>query len=338
MRSVWSCIRWVGLLSLLTACQQEPAMLRVSGATMGTTWNVSIAPPVDPARGPALLQLLESELMRINQLMSTWDADSELSQFNRAAVGTPFPLAPETLEVLRLAEQVSQASGGAFDVTVGPLVNLWGFGPDMRPEQVPSQRELRTAFDRVGYQKLVLGEQGATRQAPVYVDLSAIAKGYAVDRLAALLSSQGYRNFLVEVGGELRAAGRKPDGSAWRIGIEAPDIAGRSAQRVVRLRDIGVATSGDYRNYFEADGRRYSHTIDPQTGSPITHRLASVTVLDPSAARADAWATALMVLGPEAGQQVADRQNLAAFFIIRSADGFAERHTGAFERYLEDLP
>ncbi len=324
-----------GLALLLAACQQEPSLVRLSGATMGTTWHVSVARPVPEAEVSVLRNTIESELARINRLMSTWEPESELSRFNRARPGVAFPLSPETVEVLQLAHRVSEASEGGFDVTVGPLVNLWGFGPDMRPDEVPSEAQLADTFARVGYRKLRIGPDHAVREADLYVDLSAVAKGYAVDRVADRLLARGFTDFLVEVGGELRAAGRKQDGSAWRIGIEVPDLAGRSAQRVVRLSDIGVATSGDYRNYFEADGRRYSHTIDPQTGRPITHRLASVTVLDPSAARADAWATALMVLGPEKGLRIANEQELAAFFIIRADDGFTERHTAPFARYLE---
>lgn len=324
-----------GLLCLLAACSPEPSLVRLSGATMGTTWHVSIAGQLQEEQVAALRGDIERELAHINRLMSTWDADSELSRFNRATPGTIFPLSEETLTVLRLAREVSQATDGAFDVTVGPLVNLWGFGPDMRPDEVPDDEQLADTFERVGFRKLRIEVDHAVREADLYVDLSAIAKGYAVDRVADLLQRQGHGNFLVEVGGELRAAGRKQDGSSWRIGIETPDFAGRRAQRVVRLSNIGVATSGDYRNYFEADGQRYSHTIDPTTGRPITHRLASVTVLDPSAARADAWSTALMVLGPEQGLLIAGEQEIAAFFIIRTDDGFIERHTVPFASYLE---
>ncbi len=330
--SAWTCCLF---LLLLSGCEKAPTMALLSGATMGTTWNVSLADPLSPMELGNLRKDLQDELDRINRLMSTWDPESELSRFNRIPVGQAMTLAPETLDVLRMAQRISMASNGAFDITVGPLVNLWGFGPEMRPEEIPDAGALAAAFEQVGFRKLRIDADTATREVDLYVDLSAIAKGFAVDQLAALLQKRELRNFLVEVGGELRAHGRKPDGSSWRIGIEAPDTARRRARRVLRVQDTGMATSGDYRNYFESDGKRFSHTIDSATGHPIKHRLASVTVLDPSAARADAWATALMVLGPEKGMETARKQNLAAFFIIRKENGFVEQFTAPFAHYLE---
>ncbi len=321
--------------SLLVACDTATRMTVISGPTMGTTYSVKIAEPLDAPREQQLRGVIETTLERVLALMSTYRENSELSRFNRARPGDWFEISGETGEVLATAQQVSELTGGAFDVTVGPLVNLWGFGPDGRPERVPVDSELDAAFARTGYRHLELEAGRARRQRDLYVDLSAIAKGYAVDLVARKLREAGVNNFLVEIGGELKGVGRKPDGSPWRIAIESAHEGSRRVQRVVRVEGTGIATSGDYRNYFEHDGVRYSHTIDPATGRPVAHGLASVTVIEPSAARADAMATALMVLGPERGYRLAEEQQLAVFFIIRQDGTFIERHTPDFSLYLE---
>lgn len=284
-------------------------------------------------------QLILSEL---NQLMSTYLDNSELSQFNQTQTGVWFQLSPDTAEVIGIAIQVSKQSEGAFDITVGDLVNLWGFGPDFKPVKLPKDEQVNQVLSSVGYQYLSLDKNTGKilKQKPVYVDLSAVAKGYAVDKVAEYLQSVGVSAYLVEVGGELRSFGRKPDGSAWRVAIESPvagnpvagnpvagsPVAGspasgqRSIHNVIELENSGLATSGDYRNFYEEDGVRYSHTIDPRTGRPITHRLASVTVLHEQTSYADAWATALMVMGEEQGYDLAVKNKLAAFFIAKETD------------------
>jgi FAD:protein FMN transferase len=227
---------------------------------------------------------------------------------------------------------LSAESEGAFDLTVQPLLELWGFGAQSRGERVPSAEEIAAARQRVGHGHLRIDGQQLCKTAAVQVDLNGIAAGYVVDRIAERLGQLGVRSYLLDVTGELRAAGRKPDGNLWRVAIEAPRDDRQVAQKVLELDGVGVSTSGDYRNYFERDGRRYSHTLDPRSGAPITHRLASVTVVDASTLRADGLSTLLMVLGPERGYAFAERGGIAAFFVTRTDQGFATRATPAFER------
>ncbi len=222
---------------------------------------------------------------------------------------------------------------GVFDVTVGPLVNLWGFGPQRGLDRIPEPQALAAARERVDYRLLALRDDPpALRKArpDLTIDLSAIAKGYGVDEIAGLLESVEVTDYLVDIGGELRARGVNDQGEVWRIGIEQPRADGRQVERIIGLRDTAMATSGDYRNFFEIDGRRYSHIIDPRTGWPVAHRLASVSVLHPSAMTADGWATGLLALGPESALALADREQLAVLLIVISDDGFETRATAAF--------
>jgi thiamine biosynthesis lipoprotein len=307
-----------------------------AGETMGTTWSVRIAAQaLTPDERERIEGAVLTRLDEVNRLMSSWDPDSELSRFNRAGAGEPFPASLPILTVFRVAQATSELSDGAFDVTVGPLVDAWGFGAGERLPRGPQAAELARLRDRVGW-RLVAVDPAAgmlTKQhAGVVCDLSGVAKGYAVDRVAEALGELGYASFLVEIGGELRGRGRKLDGSPWRVAIEAPDPAARRLHRTVPLENAALATSGDYRKFYREEGRWLSHLIDPRTARPVDHGLASVSVLHPKAVWADAWATALIVLGPERGPAVAEREGLAAHFIVREADGrFAERSTRAFE-------
>ena len=306
-----------------------------SGLTMGTTYTVQFA--AAQLEGYQIRDTVQALLDAVDHLMSTYDSTSELSRFNRHAATTPFPIARQTLDVFTVARTVSERSGGAFDVTVAPLVNAWGFGPAGRPPAAPSEVELADLVHRVGYQLLTIdSEQGTLVKAnpEIVADLSAIAKGYAVDQVAAALESLGIASFLVEVGGELKARGRKSDGTAWSVGIELPDSDVRTAYRAVPLTDMAIATSGDYRNFYEADGVRYAHIIDPRTHRPARHAGASVSVLHSEAVVADAWATALSVLGPEEGFALAEQERLAALFLIRSGDGFETRETSLFRQLV----
>ena len=304
---------------------------------MGTSYSVTLFASAGEIDVAVLQPRIEAVLERINAQMSTWRSDSELSRFNRSRDSGWFPVSPQIAYVVEAAESISALSDGAFDVTVGPMVNLWGFGPAGGKGARPSERQIEEARRYVGYEKLkVRASPPALRKLHpgVYVDLSAIAKGFAVDEVADLLSEQGIESFLVEIGGELRTRGAKPDGSAWKVAIERPVPGERSIQDVVELRDMAIATSGDYRNYAERDGRRYSHTIDPRTGRPITHALASVSVVAVSAMRADALATAIMAMGPKDGHQLAVDESLAVQLIVKSADGFRVLMTPQFESYL----
>ena len=327
----------LAFLAYRLVCAPAPPPVEFTGDTMGTIYSVKLAAPDLPAEARGAIQrAIEERLDRVDRLMSTYLPDSELSRFNRHAANDPFPAAPETLEVFRIAREVSELSGGAFDVTVGPLVAAWGFGATDRIPAPPAEAELARLRSRVGFERIEIAAAAGTltkTRAGAVCDLSAIAKGYAVDQVAAALRELGHGDFLVEVGGEVRAQGRRPDGAFWRVAIETPDSDPRGVFEVVSLRDIALATSGDYRNYYEAGGRRISHTIDPRTGHPVEHALASVSVLHSDAVHADALATALNVLGPEAGHALAEREGLAAYFIVRREDGsFASRATPAFER------
>jgi len=327
------------LLLLVTACAPQHQVAELSGTTMGTGYSIQVVDlPEEP--GPhGLREKIEAELELVNDLMSTYRDDSELSRFNRSRSTDWFAVSPGLAALVQEAILTSEMSGGAFDATVGPLVNLWGFGPETGLDRVPSDAEIARARARVGYRKLSVRLQPpAVRKAEpdLYLDLSAIAKGYGVDRIAESLDEAGILNYLVEIGGELRGRGNNGRGQPWQIAVERPDPGAREAHRVIELRGGAMATSGDYRNFFERDGRHYSHTIDPRTGHPVTHGLASVTVLTLETARADALATAFLVLGPEAGFALAESLQVAALFILRSPDGYSELQTGAFRIYQEE--
>ncbi len=305
---------------------------------MGTQYSVQLAEHVDSATYEKVSGAIAGVLNDVNAKMSTYIDTSEVSRFAAAPPGEPFELSEDTVTVIRKALELSEASGGAFDITVRPLVDAWGFGPDGRPERRPGGDTTQALLERVGYRKLKLDVERRTllkTTASVSVDLSAIAKGYAVDRVADTLEELGYENYLVEIGGEMRVRGEKAPEQPWRVGIEAPVPGERKVARVVRLTDHGMATSGNYRNFYIEDGIRYAHTIDPTTGEPVRHRLQSVSVIHPESALADGWATALMVLGEKKAPQVASENGLAALFIISGPEGrFEFEMTDPFRAFL----
>jgi len=310
-----------------------------AGPTMGTTWTVKVVPGDHPDTDqPAAEQAIIDALADVNGRMSTWLPDSELSRFNDNPTVEPVPVSDDLRHVLREALRLSEVSGGAFDVTVGPLVNAWGFGPTDGGTP-PTDAEVEALRPRIGYQRLTLDDDARTlRKAhpEMRVDLSAIAKGYGVDRASFALDKLGYARYMVEVGGEVRAKGLNATGQPWQIGIEKPDEGERAVQEVVPLRDMAMATSGNYRNFYEKDGKRLSHTIDPTTGHPVDHRLASVSVFHPDCMTADGWATTLNVLGEQRGYDLAVAQDVAALLLIKAPDGqFTEKVTPAFERMRE---
>lgn len=330
------------LLFLAAACGErddrgEP--VRLTGATMGTTWNVTYVEP-DPVAPPEVVHGgIQGELDAVNRSMSTYRDDSEISRFNTAATpGEPFAVSPGFAAVLEAALAVGALSEGAYDITVGPLVDLWGFGAAGDTVEPPPEAAIAAARDRVDQGALQLDKTALTlaRSVPVALDVSSLAKGYAVDRVAAWLAGEGIENYLVEVGGEMRVAGSSPRGTPWRIAIEQPEAGSRAVAGAILLSDAAVATSGDYRNFFEAGGKRYSHTIDPRTGYPVEHDLVSVTVVHDSTMLADAWATAFSVLGATRGRAVAEARSLAVYFIQRDGTGFVHSYTPAFAQYLED--
>lgn len=317
------------------------SIYEITGPIMGSSYHVKVVIQPDEALLATLKVGVSESLIRVDRLMSTYKADSEVSRFNKAPQNEWFPVSAETYEVVSLGQQISRNSEGSYDMTVGPLVNSWGFGPTGKPVKIPDGDQLQEALARVGYNYLALDEatQSMSKHADIYLDLSSIAKGYAVDVVARYLESQGVNNYLVEVGGEIRAAGYKPQNEPWRLAIESPTTEQRSIYKVIELTNAGLATSGDYRNYYEENGVRYSHTIDPSTGKPVQHTLTSVSVVRPTSAEADAMATMFMVMGPEKGYQFAVDNNIAAYFIFRNSldskeSGFNSKSTLQFEQYL----
>lgn len=308
------------------------------GETMGTTWQVKLASrDLSPDEIRSAAAAAERALDQVVAVMSTWDPDSEISRFNAHHSLEPYPVSPLTIEVMSAAAQASELTRNGFDVTVAPLVAAWGFGAASPPDQTPSDARLAEISEYVGHRLIEVDTASGTlrKQKPgVEVDVSAIAKGYGVDRVALALEAEGHRSYLIEVGGELRAAGAKLDGRPWRVAIERPSDALRVIHETLDLRDAAMATSGDYRNYYERDGERVSHTIDPRTGRPIDHGLASVSVVHESAMWADALATGLNVLGPAAGYHVAETLELPAYFIVRRDGGFESRPTSAMQVLL----
>ena len=321
----------VALAAALTGCLFQDRVETVSGPTMGSTYTVKYVRSGNVAAPADVHREVEGILGELDRQLSTYRSDSDIERFNALPAGSCEAM-PEAVRALVAAgEQLSADSEGAFDLTLEPLLNLWGFGPRARDERIPSAEEIEAARALTGQRHLRIDGERLCKAQAVQLDFNSIAAGYAVEQVVARLRELGVRSYLVEITGELKAEGRKPDGSPWRIAIEAPRDDQRVAQKVVELDGLGVSTSGDYRNYFERDGRRYSHTLDPQSGRPIEHQLAAVTVVDRSTLRADGLSTALMVLGPERGWALAEREGIAAFFVIREGQGFATKSTRAFD-------
>ena len=324
----------------LAGCGDDAAQKHLTefdGETQGTTYHIKVVDLPQTLDPQTVHRAIEAELDDITRHLSTYTPESELSRFNRSRDTDWVPASPGLVQVLSEARQVSELTQGAYDVTVGPLVDLWGFGPEDTRERIPEEAEIAAARARVGYTHLdIRAEPPALRKniPDLSIDVNSIAQGYTVDRVAERLDKLGVANYLVEIGGELRGKGLNQLGGHWRIGIERPSPGERAVYSIIRIADVGVSTSGDYRDYFERDGKRYSHTIDPRTGRPVTHKLASVTVISENTMRADALSTALMVLGPEHGYQLAEQAGLAAYFIVSTdGGGFTDRETPAFDQH-----
>ncbi|WP_028239566.1 FAD:protein FMN transferase [Stutzerimonas azotifigens] len=298
---------------------------------MGSTYSVKYV-RAQGIEGPEALQAeTEQILADLDRQLSTYRSDSAIERFNALPPGSCEAMPPAVLELVEAGRALSEESGGALDLTLEPLLNLWGFGPKGTGTRVPAADEIARVREQVGHHHLRVEGERLCKDTALEVDFNSIAAGYAVDKVVERLKALGVGSYLVEITGELKAEGRKPDGSPWRIAIEAPRDDERVAQKIIELDGQSISTSGDYRNYFEQDGRRFSHTLDPETGAPITHRLASVTVAQPSAMRADGLSTVLMVLGPERGLAFAEDKGIPAFFVIREGDGFATKSTEAFD-------
>ena len=313
-------------------------LLSLGGETMGTTYSVklvNVPPSIDTT---ALAREIEGLLETVNRQMSTYRPDSELARFNGAAAASWTPISSDTRVVIDEALRVSRLTGGAFDPTIGPIVDLWGFGPAPGLDQVPSSDAIAARRAAVGFAKVATRAEPAAvtkHAAGVHLDLSGVAKGFGVDKVAEHLDGRGLENYLVEVGGELRVSGTGPSGGAWRVGIEKPTPLPGDLQRVVELKRHALATSGDYRLFFERDGRRYSHIIDPGTGRPVDHNLASATVIAPTTMEADALSTSLLVLGPVVGMTLAVEHDIAAFFIAGAGETLTATASPAFERAVK---
>lgn len=321
---------------LLAACGGDARLpqYELTGSALGTTFSVLLIAPGELFSKDELQSSILDTLEDVDRLASTWREDSELSRFNANASSTWIDTSIEFCEAIERALEIGRLTDGAFDITVGPLVNLWGFGPGGDVSEPPAADRLRTVMSQVGYEQLQTRcDMPAVqkRSGSVYIDLSGWAKGYAVDKLAALLDQRALKDYLVEIGGELRVRGHNAEGLKWAIAIEVPSTTKRVPHSVLRLTDVSVATSGDYRNFFDHDGKHYSHTIDARTGYPISHALAAVTVVNESAAYADAMATALLVLGPTKGPERAEQLGVAAYFLIRNNTHFEEVKSPSFQ-------
>jgi thiamine biosynthesis lipoprotein len=327
-------------LLMVWGCTPTDEGLALSGETMGTSYAVNITRiPSGSSRG-AIQNAIDTELSAVNSVASTYDNSSEISRFNRQKTTDWMPATPSLHELLETALNISEMSGGAFDITAAPLINAWGFGPNGRQAERPDQKTIQALLGHVDYRKIKLrGPPYEVRKldSQVTIDLSAIAKGYGVDRIAAKLIGLGVEDFLIEIGGEIRAQGTRDDRNPWRIGVEKPVAGERAVERVIALTHAAIATSGDYRNFYTLDGRRYSHVIDPRTGNPVRHELALVSVIADSAMTADAWATALLALGPEDGYSLAHANGIAALFTVRNGPEFTERTTPAFNTAADGL-
>lgn len=323
---------------LLAGCsnKKELSLTTFDGKIMGTTYSVKVPKEISTKRKQTLSQEILNFLNGLNSALSTYESDSELSKLNKYQ-GEWFTLTPLTFEVIRYAQEVAEQTKGAYDVTSGPLVNLWGFGPDGK-KKVPSKGAIWRKRQIVGYKNLELNNE--TKQVKkyypkMYIDLSSIAKGYAVDKLSDFLSKKGLSHHLVEIGGELKARGKKGDKN-WTVGIEKPAPNQKAIQKAIPLdSQMAIATSGNYRNFFESNGKKYSHTIDPRKGKPVQHKLLSVSVIAETAMKSDAWATALMVLGPEEGFLKAQELGLNAYFIFESENGVQTKSTGKFSELIK---
>ena len=323
-------------LFLLCACGENVAPeVELAGNTMGTQFSVKLAAGDAVNDAVHLEKAIKGSLAHVEQMMSTFLPDAEITQFNNSASTSWHEVSEEFCFSVEEALAISTLTDGSFDITVGPLVNLWGFGPGDIIDEPPADENISTMLESVGYEHLQADcAQPALRKdiAELTLDMSAFGKGYATDSVAAILDEAGIENYLIEVGGELRLRGHKAKNAKWAIGIEAPLPNQRRPHTILHLSDTAMATSGDYRNYFEANGKRYSHTIDTRTGWPVTHSLASVTVIDDDGFRADALATALLVMGPDAGMALATRESMAVLFLLRTETGIEELSTPSFQQ------
>lgn len=325
------------LMSLsLAACKGGTDIVELSGSTMGTNYSVTALDHSNSVDKKALHQALENALASVNAQMSNWDAASEVSRFNAHKSTSPVKVSQGLADVVKASREIHDASDGQFDITLGTVIEAWGFGAKNAGQWPGSDTDaIATAMNSAGETKglTVDGTLLSKRNPDTQIYLPSIGKGYGVDQLAAVVRSFGLSDFMVEIGGDLYVSGRNADSMDWQIGIETPDSVSKTAFQIASVSNLGMATSGDYRNYFERDGARFSHIIDAHTGRPITHKTASVTVLAENTMLADAWATAMLVLGTERGLEIANQRDMAVLFIDRDAEGGKNLVSTASDRF-----
>ncbi len=325
------------VLVLLTGCERAPQPVRLQGSVFGTGWSLTYMPVNEGPTPEQVRVALLAAFDTVNVSMNTYDPNTTISQFNRLPAGESMEVDWDFTYVFNEARRITQFTDGAYDVTVAPLLKLWGFGPD-GPTLFPTSAQLQQTMTQVGLQHF--DWQPRTRALTkltdgASLDFSSIAKGYGVDLGADALDDLGIAHFMLEIGGEMQLRGLSPRGDAWRIAIERPQVGG-GVQAAISLTDVGVATSGDYRNYFEREGKRYSHLIDPRTGYPIEHDLVAATVVHPSTMIADAWATALCIMGTDEALAVAEQRGLAVYVVSRVGDELIEQWSSAFAPFLPE--
>ncbi|MDV7338818.1 FAD:protein FMN transferase [Terasakiella sp. A23] len=324
---------------MLSACDNGPGPrteTTFTGSTMGTTFNIKVINLTDSLTDEQVKSQINAILKDVNDKMSLWVKNSEIMKFNRSSSTDWQSVSKDLYFVTEAAQTISQQSNGYFDVTLEPLIKLWGFSNKDTNREPPEPEQIQAALNKIGYKKINLhAAPPAFRKGAgdLTINLSAIAKGFGIDQLSNYLESQKIENYMVEIGGDLRVRGTNATGKPWRVAIEKPDINGRAIHKIITVENAGMATSGDYRNYFEKEGKRFSHIIDPRTGYPVTHKLASVSVLSESAMIADGWATALLVMGEKEGVSLAENLGIAAYFLIREEDGFVEKQTSHFANF-----
>ncbi|MBB3101739.1 FAD:protein FMN transferase [Azomonas macrocytogenes] len=328
----WRPVTILVLATLVVGCFRQDKVEEFVGLTMGSTYSIKYVRTEATPEPTLLKRETEAILAGIDKDLSTYRPDSAIQKFNALPAGSCENMPESVLKLVTVGEQLAIESDGALDLTVEPLLELWGFGPHGRVERLPTAEQIAKVRQRVDHRYLHIDHGRLCKDIELQVDFNSIAAGYAVDLVVAHLEALGVKSYLVEITGELRAQGKKPDGSSWRVAIEAPRENERSLQEVIELDGYSISTSGDYRNYYEENGKRYSHTLDPQTGAPITHKLAAVTVAEPSAMRADGLSTTLMVMGPERGFDFATQKGIAALFVTHGDQGFVAQHTEAFDR------
>ena len=328
---------WLACCMMLTACDKTPPKpVEMTGEALGTTYSIKIVDFPSNYSVEQLHQKLRTVITSVDHMMSIHRDDSEVSRFNSYSTSDWIKTSPELFKVVEEAQRISQLSGGAFDITLAKVIDLWGFGESMRESVIPPQAEINEALANSGYHLLKVSQQNQSIKKTIPglgLNLSAIAKGFAVDEVARALLNEGVESYLVEIGGEIRTKGKKAPGNPWRVAIEKPGFYQQGLFKIIELEDQSLATSGDYRKFFEIEGKRYAHTISPETGYPVDNGIASVSVIDSSCMTADALATAFVSMGFEKGSLLAEKHQLAVLWILRSGDELVVKRSTAFNKY-----